>query len=57
MCWRGVWDDEASDQANLTPGGGSSQTGRHGLLVMFVCVHCPYVKHVEEELARIGGRF
>ncbi len=25
-----------------------------GLLVMFVCVHCPYVKHVEVELARIG---
>jgi peroxiredoxin len=25
-----------------------------GLLLMFVCVHCPYVKHVEEELARIG---
>jgi len=28
--------------------------GKRGLLVMFVCVHCPYVKHVEEELARIG---
>ena len=28
--------------------------GAQGLLVMFVCVHCPYVKHVEEELARIG---
>jgi hypothetical protein len=27
---------------------------RRGLLVMFVCVHCPYVKHVEEELGRIG---
>jgi thiol-disulfide isomerase/thioredoxin len=27
---------------------------RKGLLVMFLCVHCPYVKHVEEELARIG---
>jgi hypothetical protein len=27
---------------------------RHGLLVMFVCVHCPYVKHVEQELGRIG---
>ena len=27
---------------------------REGLLVMFICVHCPYVKHVEEELARIG---
>jgi hypothetical protein len=25
-----------------------------GLLVMFVCVHCPYVKHLEGELARIG---
>jgi hypothetical protein len=25
-----------------------------GLLVMFICVHCPYVKHVERELARIG---
>jgi len=27
---------------------------KHGLLVMFLCVHCPYVKHVEEELARLG---
>ncbi len=27
---------------------------RKGLLVMFICVHCPYVKHVEQELARIG---
>jgi peroxiredoxin len=28
--------------------------GARGLLVMFICVHCPYVKHVEQELARIG---
>ncbi len=27
---------------------------RRGLLIMFVCVHCPYVKHVEEEIARLG---
>ena len=27
---------------------------KHGLLVMFVCPHCPYVKHMEEELGRIG---
>jgi hypothetical protein len=27
---------------------------RSGLLIMFVCVHCPYVKHVEDELAGIG---
>ena len=24
------------------------------LLVMFICNHCPYVKHVAEELARLG---
>jgi len=27
---------------------------RSGLLIMFVCVHCPYVKHIEQELGRIG---
>ena len=27
---------------------------KRGLLLMFVCVHCPYVKHVEEELGRLG---
>lgn len=24
------------------------------ILVMFICVHCPYVKHVNEELARLS---
>lgn len=48
------WDDDLSDQANKMPGGGTSESGRHGLLVMFVCSHCPYVQHIEEELARIG---
>ena len=28
--------------------------GRKALLVMFICRHCPYVKHVQEELARLG---
>lgn len=27
---------------------------RPALLVMFICQHCPFVKHVEAELARIG---
>jgi peroxiredoxin len=27
---------------------------KRGLLVMFICRHCPYVKHVQEELARLG---
>jgi len=34
----------------------ASADGR-GLLVMFICVHCPYVKHVEQELARIGADY
>jgi len=25
-----------------------------GLLVMFICNHCPFVKHVRDELARFG---
>lgn len=27
---------------------------KKALLVMFICRHCPYVKHVQGELARIG---
>jgi|SRR5579863_2897805 len=28
--------------------------GQKGLLVMFICTHCPYVKHVEKGLAQLG---
>ena len=28
--------------------------GKRALLVMFICRHCPYVKHVEQEIAKIG---
>jgi peroxiredoxin len=31
-----------------------SVTGPKGLLVMFICRHCPFVRHVQDELARIG---
>lgn len=31
--------------------------GKKGLLVMFICNHCPYVKHVRQELARIGEEY
>lgn len=27
---------------------------RRGLLMMFICAHCPFVIHVEDELARLG---
>jgi thiol-disulfide isomerase/thioredoxin len=46
------WEEKLSDAANMSTRGGPAQ--KHGLLVMFVCVHCPYVKHVEEQLARMG---
>ncbi len=31
-----------------------SVAGEHGTLVMFICAHCPFVIHVQDELARIG---
>jgi peroxiredoxin len=32
----------------------NSFVGKTGLLVMFICRHCPYVVHVEQEIAKIG---
>ncbi|MEZ6134368.1 MAG: thioredoxin family protein [Pirellulaceae bacterium] len=31
--------------------------GRRGLLVMFICNHCPFVKHVAPELARLSDDY
>jgi peroxiredoxin len=28
--------------------------GKKALLVMFICAHCPFVKHIEKELAKLG---
>ena len=28
--------------------------GRKALLVMFICAHCPFVKHIEKDLAKLG---
>lgn len=30
---------------------------RKALLVLFICRHCPYVKHIEQELARLGWEY
>jgi len=35
----------------------SDFTGKKGLLVMFICNHCPYVIHVQHELASIGSDY
>jgi peroxiredoxin len=32
----------------------ASFSGKAALLVMFICRHCPYVVHVEQEIAKIG---
>jgi hypothetical protein len=42
------------DDVAAAGGDKASTSARRGLLAMFICVHCPYVKHVERELARIG---
>jgi peroxiredoxin len=34
-----------------------SFTGKTALLVMFICRHCPYVVHVEKEIAKIGREY
>lgn len=31
--------------------------GEKGLLVMFLCNHCPFVKHVQQELAKLGREY
>jgi peroxiredoxin len=31
-----------------------SFTGKSALLVMFLCRHCPYVEHVQHEIAKLG---
>ena len=31
--------------------------GRNALLVMFICNHCPFVKHVKEELGRLAAEY
>ena len=28
--------------------------GKKGLLVMFICAHCPFVKHIEKELGKFS---
>ena len=35
----------------------SDYANETGLLVMFICNHCPYVKHVRDELARLGSDY
>ncbi len=31
--------------------------GKHGTVIMFICNHCPYVKHVNEEIVRVANDY
>lgn len=31
--------------------------GKKALLVMFICAHCPYVKHIEKSLGKLGADY
>lgn len=31
--------------------------GKTALLVMFICAHCPYVKHIEKSLGKLGSTY
>ncbi len=31
--------------------------GEYGTVVMFICNHCPFVKHVQEELVRVASEY
>jgi len=31
--------------------------GKKGTVVMFICNHCPYVKHVNEEIVRVANDY
>jgi peroxiredoxin len=45
---------ELTDVVSGSPISLNSFTGKQALLVMFISVHCPFVKHVQAQLAQIG---
>jgi peroxiredoxin len=44
----------AVDGSTVTP---QDYEGKQPLLVMFICNHCPFVKHVKDELTRLGADY
>lgn len=35
----------------------SNVKGERGTLIMFICNHCPFVKHINDELVKLGNEF
>ncbi len=46
-----------TDVRTATPVSLEELTGSPALLIMFVCNHCPFVVHIEEELTRLGSDY
>ncbi|MBE9239627.1 thioredoxin family protein [Synechocystis salina] len=44
-----LWD--VTTEKSLTLG---EAMGEKGLLVMFICCHCPFVKHIQAQLSQLG---
>jgi len=42
-------DTVSGDELSL-----QSLKGEHATVIMFICNHCPFVKHIEDELVRLG---
>ena len=47
-------DFELTDVVTGRPVSRRDVAGAKGMLVMFICRHCPFVKHLQNELAAIG---
>ena len=47
-------DFTLSDVVNNEPVSLAKFADKKGLLVMFICKHCPYVVHIKDELIKIG---
>lgn len=47
-------DFELVDARSQTPVSLASVGESQALLIMFICCHCPFVKHIEQQLAQLG---
>ena len=50
---------EAPEFSLMEPASGQTKSlqdlrGQHGTLIAFICNHCPFVKHIADELAALG---
>ena len=47
-----LYDVISEEQKNL-----SELKGKNGSVIMFICNHCPYVKHVNKTIVNLANKF